>query len=78
MTFHFKSRDCPDADGCQPLFGEKKWTLSFPLEGGADHLKLEIGSEGREAFKAMLAQEEADDAKELTRGKYAWRSTDSR
>jgi hypothetical protein len=32
----FKSSDSPDADGRQPQFGDEKWTLSFPLEGGDD------------------------------------------
>jgi hypothetical protein len=60
----FRASDCPDADGRQPQPGEHKWTLSFPLEGGDDYLEVEIGAKGRAAIRAMLAQEEDDDAKE--------------
>lgn len=64
MDFNFKSKDCPDADGRQPLDGEKKWRLSFPLEGGDDRLIVEIGARGRASIRAMLAQEDQDDAME--------------
>lgn len=61
MLHRFKSVGAVGADGRQPRFGEQKWTLTFPLEGGDDYLEIEIGKKGREALKAMLAQEEADD-----------------
>lgn len=56
----YKTDDCPDANGRQPLVGELKWTLSFRLEDGTK-LELQIGEKCRRAFKAMLAQEEIDD-----------------
>lgn len=68
MIRKFKASDCPDADGRQPLAGEQKWTLSFPLEGGDDYLEIEVGAKGRAAMLAMLKQEEIDDAAEVARG----------
>lgn len=69
MIRKFKARDCPDADGRQPLPGEQKWTLSFPLEGGGDdYIEIEVGRRGREAMRAMLEQEDRDDAAELNQG----------
>ncbi len=59
-----RASDVPDANGRTPKPGERKWTLSFPLENGDDYLEIEIGKKGREAIRAMLAQEDADDAAE--------------
>lgn len=61
MIIKHKSSDCPDANGRQPISGEQKWTLIFPLENGDDYLEIEMGKKGREAIIAMLKQEEADD-----------------
>jgi hypothetical protein len=61
MLIRYKTSDCPDADGREPRFGEQKWTLTFPLEGGDDYVEVEIGQKGRAALLAMLKQEEEDD-----------------
>lgn len=64
MIHRFRTSDCPDADERQQQEGEQRWTLSFPLEGGDDYLEVTVGRKGRDALLAMLAQEEADDARE--------------
>lgn len=64
MLIKFKSIDCPDANGRQPLYGEGKWTMTIPLANGDDYLEIEIGKKGRDGLIAMLAQEEIDDAEE--------------
>lgn len=62
MIHTFRSSECPGADGKPPEPGDQKWTLSIPLEGGDDYLEVEIGKKGRAALRAMLEQEEWDDA----------------
>lgn len=63
MIYRFKTKDCPDANGRQPQFGEQKWTLNFPTEDGG-RVFIEMGNKGREAILTMLAQEDSDDAAE--------------
>lgn len=65
MILKFKSSDAPTADGKIPIHGESEWTLTIPLEGGMDYLELHIGDKGRNAIKAILAQEDHDLTLEL-------------
>ena len=62
MDFHFKTKDCPDANGRVPQPGEQMWTMNFPLEGG-DTLWVEMGKLGRDSILTMLKQEDEDNLK---------------
>lgn len=62
MIRKFRTTDHPEADGRLPQTGDQQWTLRFPLEGGDDYLEVSIGKKGRDAIRAMLIQEESDDA----------------
>lgn len=64
MIYRFKTKDCPDANGRQPLSGEQKWTAYFPAEDGG-RVYIEMGEEGRAALLKMFDMEEADDTKDL-------------
>lgn len=63
-----KTKDCPDANGRQPLHGEYKWTFNFPLENG-DTLYLEMGNEGRDNLRHIIVDEMIDDHKEQARNR---------
>jgi hypothetical protein len=62
MIHKFKTKDAPTANGREPKFGEQQWTLTFPHENGDDYIEIILGKKGRDAVKAMIAQEEKDDA----------------
>lgn len=68
MIYRFKTKDCPDANGRQPLAGEQKWTAYFPTADGG-RVYIEMGPEGRAAMLSMLAQEDTDDAAEAAEKK---------
>jgi hypothetical protein len=59
-----RCKDCPDANGRQPLADEEKYTLKFPLEDGS-YLFVEMGATARNAVRDMLLQQDADDAKAI-------------
>lgn len=52
--------DHPEANGRQPLAGERGWTLSIPLENGDDYLEIRLGKRGRDAILDMLKQENTE------------------
>lgn len=54
-----RAEDSPDANGRQPLAGEVKWTLKFPLEDGT-YLFVQIGKKGMAAMREILKQHDAD------------------
>lgn len=66
MIYRFKTKDCPDANGRVPAGGDQKWTVYFPTEDGG-RVYIEMGRQGREAMRSMLAQEDADDAPDRER-----------
>lgn len=54
-----KTKDCPDANGRQPLAGELKFTLKFPLEDGS-YLFIEISEKELDGFRTMLKEHDSD------------------
>jgi hypothetical protein len=60
MIYSFKTKDHPEANGRTPSGGEMAWTLQFLTDDGATIL-VRIGQVGRDAIRAMLLQEDADD-----------------
>lgn len=55
-----KTKDCPDANGREPIPGEAKWTFTFPLESG-EALALEMGKAGRDNLRHIILDEMIDE-----------------
>lgn len=53
-THEFKCKDDPEANGRKPVFGEHRFTLTFPLENG-DILNVHMGREGLNHFADFIA-----------------------
>lgn len=60
VLHHFKTKDCPIANGREPGAGEQMWTFHWELEDGTI-LFLHMGREGHDTFRGFLLREELDD-----------------
>lgn len=57
----------PEADGRTPIEGEYKWHFKFTLVNG-DILKISMGREAHDDFRAFILSEEMDDAIDAAEG----------
>ena len=60
---HLHSKDSPTRAGYIPTPGEKRWSITLPLEDGT-MLCLHIGEEVHKTLRIFMLREEVDDAME--------------
>lgn len=62
-ALEMRCKDDPEAGGRVAIKGDRRYTLTFPLEDGRD-LRLHMSREGMNHFAGMIAEMMADDAEE--------------
>lgn len=60
-TLEYRCKDDPEANGREPMRGEQRFTLTFPLEDGTA-LLVHMGRESMNHFETFIAQMMIDDS----------------
>ena len=59
-----RTADHPEANGRQPLAGERDYVVSFPHENGDDYIEIRMGERGYRALCDMIDAMRRDDEAE--------------